>query len=284
MLGQKCADVLYGEIKDRLDTGKRVPKLAVVQVGDDPASSIYIKYKRAACEKLGFGFQLFKFDEKVSTIGLLSVINDINQDDEITGCIVQLPLPEHIDKYRILNCVDPNKDVDCFNFENIGKLYLGTQHAKFIPATAYGIYKFIKINQIETKGKLCVIIGKSSIVGRPLQLLLSDEEDCAATTVLCDKWTNNLFQITKMADILIVCAGKHHLINSSKQIKKGCVVIDVGIHRLSGAPDGKTKIQGDVDYEAVKDSCSFITPVPGGVGPMTVAGLMWNLSKGSFKD
>lgn len=264
---------IYAEISTQV-----TPTLAIVQVGNDPASNIYIKYKKQACEKLGFGFQLLKFNE-TTTPQLIKELDQINTNPNITGCIVQLPLPPHIDKYQVLNHIHPDKDVDCFNFENIGKLYLGIQHAKYIPATAYGIYKYIKHNNIQTKGKICVIIGKSIIVGKPLQLLLSAEDDCAATTILCDKYTQNIDTLTKQADILIVCAGVHHLINTPQNIKQGATIIDVGIHKVT--IDNKTKIQGDVDFNAVKSKCNFITPVPGGVGPMTIAALMHNLAKSS---
>ena len=275
------ADHIYKSMEEKLlcVNKNELPSLAIVQVGNDEASNIYIKYKKKACEKYGFKFFHYKFDKTITTEILVIEINKINNNPEITGCIVQLPLPEHINKFTILNTVDPKKDVDCFHIENIGKLYLGIKDTKFIPATVFGIYQFIKYFKIDTKGKICVIIGKSNIVGKPLQLLLSDEFDLACTTILCDKYTDKLDELTKMADILIVAAGKHHLINNSKNIKKDCVIIDVGIHRIEKIINGnkKTFIQGDVDYENVKHMCSLITPVPGGIGPITVASLMYNL-------
>ena len=278
-------NTIYDEINEKLvnitDKTKK-PHLAVVQVGNDPASTIYIKFKRRACRKLVFGFQLFKYNNDITTDELIKELNQINEDKTITGCIVQLPLPNHINKFIILNTVDPKKDVDCFNSLNVAKLYLGANQAYYIPATPLGIYKYIKFSGIDTKGKCCVILGKSTIVGRPLQLLLSDEEDMACTTILCDKYTINPSQYIKLADILIVAANKHHLINNPNDLKDNVIIIDVGIHRIFR--DGIKYVEGDVDYNAVKHKCKLITPVPGGVGPMTVASLMFNLAKPFFKE
>lgn len=270
-IGHKVADQIYNKIKKIIRDQDQIPHLAVVQVGNDSASNIYIKYKRNACKKLNFDFTLKKFDNTIKTSELVLEIQELNNNPSITGIIIQLPIPLHINKYEILNCVDPEKDVDCFHSENIAKLYFGYDTAKYIPATVYGIYELIKYSQIETKGKTCVIIGKSNIVGKPLQLLLSDENDMACTTILCDKYTQNLKQLTQIADILIVAAGKHHLISDETWIKKDAVVIDVGIHKI------KKKIYGDVNYDKLKSKCSLITPVPSGVGPITVASLMYNL-------
>ena len=287
-IGQVVAEQIYDEIKAKMENTsikKTVkPYLAVVHVGDDQASEVYIKFKKRACEKLGFGFKCFKYPSTIKTEKLVKHIMNINIDPTITGCIVQLPLPDHIDTYKILDCVDPQKDVDCFHTQNTGKLYLGLKHAQFIPATAYGIYYLLKSQNIKTKGKCIVIIGKSNIVGKPLQILLSDEETLAGTTIFCDKYTENVKRYTQMADILVVAAGKHHLIKDPDFIKDGCVVIDVGIHRVKVKVDGKFKfrLQGDVDYEALKDKCLLITPVPGGVGPLTVASLMHNVAKPFF--
>lgn len=268
-MGTALANIMYDEIRERIKNRPR-PTLAIIQVGSDEASNIYIKYKKKACDKLDFGFIQHKFNDSISTDELIFELKKINNDSTVTGIIVQLPLPPHIDTYLILNNVDPYKDVDCFHTHNIGKLYLG--RPVYIPATVMGIYRLLKHHKVETQGKLCVIIGKSNIVGKPLQLLLSDENDMACTTVLCDKYTNNLTDLTRKADILIVAAGVHHLIKSKDDIKEGATVIDVGIHRVD------KKIQGDVNYDALKDKAGLITPVPGGVGPLTVASLMWNLT------
>jgi len=277
-IGNIVADEIYAKIKRQISSQSLDPssvKLAVVQVGNDQASNIYIKFKRRACEKLGFGFSLFKLEDKCTTEEVLKIIDSINTDKNITGCIVQLPVPLHVDKYKILNAVNPLKDVDCFHIDNISRLYFGYESSRFIPATVFGIYYLMKHCNVETKGKTCVIIGKSNIVGKPLQMLLSDELDMACTTIHCDKYTENLFELTRLADIIIIAAGVHHLINSPDVIKENATIIDVGIHRVKVGD--KFRVQGDVNYEALKDKCKLITPVPGGVGPVTVAGLMHNL-------
>lgn len=274
-IGNLCANQIYDYVKSNLISNGKTPHLAVVQVGNDPASSVYIKYKRRACVNMGFEFTHVHLPQEIVTCDLQEKIQSLNDTDAITGIIVQLPLPAHVDKFKILDTVVPHKDVDCFHTDNIGKMTVGSPG--FVPATPMGIIYFLKNQNIETTGKCCVIIGKSSIVGRPLQTLLSNECTFKATTILCDKYTENIFQYTKMADILIVAAGKHHLINSADDIKQNAVVIDVGIHKV--VVDGKTKLQGDVNYKALVDKCSVITPVPGGIGPITVACLMYNLAK-----
>lgn len=280
-IGSEFAKIIYDEIRNKINSNQK-PTLTVVQVGDDQASSVYIKHKRLACEKLDFGFEHHVFDKNITTSKLINKIDTLNKNINVTGIIVQLPLPQHIDKYLILNSVDVKKDVDCLHEINIGKLCLGYDHALFIPATAYGIYRLIKHYHIETKGKCCVIVGKSEIVGKPTQLLMSNEMGASSTTIHCDKNTINISQYIKMADILIVATGKHHLINNPDDIKEGCVVIDVGIHRVN--VNGKNMLQGDVDYHKIKDKCSLITPVPGGIGPITVACLMYNVAKPFMKD
>ena len=282
-IGNIIADQIYSEINQRIRPNSH-PSLCVVQVGDDPASTVYIKYKRLACKKLGFGFIHEKCNTSITTEELYKKITNINNNNEITGCIVQLPLPDHIDKNKILDCVDVDKDVDCFNTLNIGKLYLGIDRARFVPATAFGVVRFIKYYKVDTVGKCIVIIGKSKIVGKPLQLLLSEENNFnggGGTTIFCDKYTENINLFISLADILIVAAGKHHLINDKELIKDGCVVVDVGIHRIKKG--NKFVIEGDVNYDLIKDKCKLITSVPGGVGPMTVASLMWNVAKPFFK-
>lgn len=274
-IGKICSNEIYDFIEKRLLTNAK-PHLVVVQVGNDPASTIYIKHKRAACQKLNFDFSHKHFAIDTQTQTLVAELTKLNHDPAITAIIVQLPLPKHISQLDVLDAVATEKDVDCFNTTNVGVLTIG--RPTFIPATPLGIVYFLKKHHIPTTGKRCVIIGKSSIVGRPLQSLLSDERTFGATTIMCDKYTHNLTELTRMADILIVAAGKHHLINSPDDVKQGAVVIDVGIHRIISA-NGKKSIQGDVNYNAVRDKCSFVTPVPGGVGPLTVACLMYNVAK-----
>lgn len=282
LLGSEVAESIYSEIRSRLKEDVK-PFLVVIQVGDDPASGVYIKYKRLACEKLGFGFELRKFHTEISTEELHHEIMKINDDEKVTGCIVQLPLPAQIDQMKILNSIKPEKDVDCFSYENIGKMYYQIDIMGHVPATAWGIMRMIQHYKIETKGKVCVILGKSVIVGRPLSLMLGDETGPACTVVSCDRYTDPEVRasLTKIADIVIVATGVHHLIKNPDELKQGCVVIDVGIHPV-GQKDGKRVVEGDVDFDKVKKMCSWITPVPGGVGPTTVATLMWNLARPYF--
>lgn len=253
-----------------------IPNLTAILVGDDPASKIYIKQKQKACQDVGINFVLHNLPNTITQSSLITLISNINNDPTVHGCIVQLPLPIHINKDIILSTVSIEKDVDCFHPQNIGNLLIN--RPKFLPATPYGIKLLLEHHNIPTKGKNCVIIGKSMIVGQPLANLMSIESDMAATVTICDKYTENLIEYTKKADILIVAAGKHHLINDINMIKKNVVIIDVGIHRI--LDDTKTKngyrIEGDVNYDLLKEHCSYITPVPGGVGPMTVISLLLN--------
>jgi methylenetetrahydrofolate dehydrogenase (NADP+)/methenyltetrahydrofolate cyclohydrolase len=280
-----CKDVvkkIYSEIDDLPDY-RIQPHLAIVQIGDDPSSTLYIKFKRKACEKLGFKFTLLKYDDDITTEELCKeIIMKCNENIDVTGCIVQLPLPETIDTNRILHIVKPEKDVDGFHYVNFGKMGLGfKQDSFFVPATALGIYKLIKYSGIETKGKMCVVIGKSNIVGKPIAMMLSNETDCSCTVAMCDKYTEpeTFSMLVKSADILIVAAGKYNLINDPDMIKPGAFVVDVGIHKIWSNERQKYLIRGDVDHDKIKDVAAFITPVPGGVGPMTVASLMLNLAR-----
>jgi len=252
-----------------------VPNLTAVLIGDDPASLIYIKQKQKACTEVGINFTLERLPSDIAQSDLISRIHFINNDSSVHGCIIQLPIPNHLDKNIILSQVSINKDVDCFHSENIGNLLLN--RPTFLPATPYGIKLLLEDYNIPTKGKHCVIIGKSLIVGQPLANLMSLESGMAATVTICDRFTENLSDHTKRADILIVAAGKHHLINDINMIKSNVVIIDVGIHRIedSTAKNGY-RLEGDVNYDLLKDHCSFITPVPGGVGPMTVVALLLN--------
>ena len=251
------------------------PNLTAVLIGDDPASQIYIKQKQKACLEVGINFTLEHLSSTISQSDLITKISFINNDPGVHGCIIQLPIPNHLDKNIILSHVSVDKDVDCFHPENIGNMLLN--RPKFLPATPYGIKLLIEHYNIPTKGKHCVIIGKSLIVGQPLANLMSLESGMAATVTICDRYTENLADHTKRADILIVAAGKHHLINDVNMIKPKSVIIDVGIHRIN---DANTKngyrLEGDVNYDLLKEHCSFITPVPGGVGPMTVVALLLN--------
>lgn len=281
--GKLVAEDIYREIQERIKKDLSIkPFLVVVQVGNDPASSVYIKYKRLACARNGFDFRLDQFEANTTTDELVKVVDNLNNDILVTGIIVQLPLPDHINQMTVLNSIKPKKDVDCFSYENIGRMYYGKEVTGHLPATAWGILRMLQFYKIETKGKLCVILGKSPIVGRPLSLLLNDEFGAGCTVVSCDKNTENRKQLTQMADILVVATGVHHLIKNPTEIKQNCVIIDVGIHSIGTSTD-KRIVEGDVDHDMVKNKCEWITPVPGGVGPTTVATLMYNLAKPFFE-
>jgi methylenetetrahydrofolate dehydrogenase (NADP+)/methenyltetrahydrofolate cyclohydrolase len=267
--GKAIAKQIRLEVKDavekRLQEGKRRPGLAVVIVGEDPASKIYVKNKRKACKEVGFLSQGYDFPSNVPEAELLQLIDKLNQDPKIDGILVQLPLPNHIDDSKILESISPDKDVDGFHPYNIGRL--AQRMPVMRPCTPKGIITLLDRSVGNIVGKHAVVIGASNIVGRPLilELLLAK---CTVTN--CHRFTKNLTSHTKQADILISAVGKPHFVQGD-WIKEGAVVIDVGINRL---PNGK--LVGDVDFDAVKEHASFITPVPGGVGPMTIATLMEN--------
>lgn len=239
--------------------------LAVIQVGNDPASSIYVRNKKRACEYIGIRSLSYELAEDISEDSLLALIDDLNNDDTVNGILVQLPLPKHISEQKVLNRISPKKDVDCFHPENVGKLCLGEDG--FLPATPAGVIELLKRYEIDINGKNCVVIGRSNIVGKPMSLLLLREN---GTVTITHSRTKDLKEVTKQADILVVAIGKPLFVDETF-VKEGAVVIDVGIHR-----DENNKICGDVNYERVVDKCSAITPVPGGVGPMTIAMLMKN--------
>jgi len=239
--------------------------LAVIQVGLDPASSIYVRNKKKACEYVGIRSLSYELPEETTEEELLNVIDSLNQDDTVNGILVQLPLPKHISEDKVIKAISPAKDVDCFHPENVGKMMLGEDG--FLPATPAGVIQLLKRSNIEIAGKECVVIGRSNIVGKPMAMLMLREN---ATVTIAHSRTKNLKEVCKRADILIVAVGKPRMIDDS-YVKDGAVVIDVGIHR-----DENNKVFGDVDFEKVADKCSAITPVPGGVGPMTIAMLMQN--------
>jgi len=253
------------------------PHLAVILVGDDPASKVYIRQKEKACLEVGIKFTLFRMTSNVETQDVLNQIDHINTDKQIHGLLVQLPLPKHLDEQLIIDRILAQKDVDGFHPINIGKLLLNSQ--TFKPATPFGIELLLKHYQIPTVGKHCVILGKSLIVGQPLANLLSLEQGMGATVTMCDKNTKNISEIVKMADILIVATGKHHIINNPDWLKQGVTIIDVGIHRIEDAKEKRGyRLEGDVDFHntGIQSKCEYMTPVPGGVGPMTVLGLLQN--------
>lgn len=266
--GKAISTAIKDELKDKVEALKKEGKnatLAVIQVGEDPASSIYVKNKKKACEYIGIGSVSYELPEDTSEEKLLSIVDDLNNNPDITGILVQLPLPKHIDEDKVIKAISPLKDVDGFHVENVGKLCVGEKG--FVSCTPAGVIQLLKRSNVEISGKNCVVIGRSNIVGKPMALLMLREN---ATVTICHSKTTNLKEICKTADILIVAIGKPRFIDAS-YVKDGAVVIDVGIHR-----DENNKMCGDVDFESVKDIASKITPVPGGVGPMTIAMLMSN--------
>lgn len=242
--------------------------LAVIQVGDDPASSVYVRNKKKACEYIGIGSRSYELPESTTQKELLNLIKDLNQDDSVTGILVQLPVPAHIDEKTIINAISPSKDVDGFHPENVGSLTIGQEG--FVSCTPAGIIELLKRSNVKIDGKNCVIVGRSNIVGKPMALLMLREN---ATVTVTHSHTRNLKEICSQADILIVAVGKKEFI-TGEYIKENAVVIDVGIHR-----DENNKLSGDVKYDEAEKKASLITPVPGGVGPMTIAMLMHNCVK-----
>lgn len=241
------------------------PCLAVILVGNDPASGVYVNNKKKACEFIGVKSLSYELPEETTEAELLDLIRKLNEDDSVSGILVQLPLPKHINEDAVLLAISPKKDVDGFHPENVGALCIG--RPGFVSCTPAGIIQLLKRSNVEIAGKECVIIGRSNIVGKPMSLLMLREN---ATVTICHSKTKDLKEVTKRADILIVAIGKPKMI-TAEYVKEGAVVIDVGIHRLEGK-----KLCGDVDFDDVAPHCSKITPVPGGVGPMTIAMLMNN--------
>ena len=246
--------------------------LAVVIVGNNPASQVYVKNKIRACEDVGFYSENIELDENISEKELLQEINKLNKNDRINGILVQLPLPAHINELKIIDSISPEKDVDGFHVSNIGKMVIGDETG-FLSCTPYGIMQLLEEYKIEIAGKDAVIIGRSNIVGKPMALMLIQK---GATVQVCNSNTKDLRKKLNEADIIIVAAGVPKLLKK-EDVKEGAVVIDVGINRVDG------KICGDVDYEEVAEKTSYITPVPGGVGPMTIASLIKNTFK-SYKN
>ncbi len=275
--GKKTASEIKREIADEViklkKEGRRTPHLAAILVGNDGSSQTYVANKVKDCEEVGFRSSLFKYDDTVPEDILLNKIAELNNDDDIDGFIVQLPLPDHINENKVIESIDPSKDADGFHPVNIGKMVIGLPG--FLPATPYGIVELIKRYKIETSGKKCVVIGRSNIVGRPVSILLSQKGMDATVTVVHSR-TNNLENIVKEADIIIAAIGSPGFVKA-EMVKTGAVVIDVGTTRVP-APESKTgwRLAGDVDFEKVAPKSSFITPVPGGVGPMTRVSLLRN--------
>ena len=263
-ISQEIKDELKAEVAALAQQGKTA-SLAVVQVGADPASSVYVRNKKNACAYIGIGSESYELPEETTEEELLALIQELNQKEEVHGILVQLPLPAHIDEEKVILAIDPSKDVDGFHPQSAGALMIGSKG--FLPCTPAGVIQLMKRSGVEMEGKNCVIVGRSNIVGKPMAMLMLREN---ATVTVTHSRTKNLKEVCKQADILIVAIGKPKFINE-EYVKEGAVVIDVGIHRLESK-----KLCGDVDFDAVEPHVSAITPVPGGVGPMTIAMLMDN--------
>ena len=277
--GKKVSEDIKNEIKILVDQlklkNKRPPHLAAILVGSDGASLTYVSSKVKACNQVGFKSSLFRFDDKISEKELLNHIEILNLDKEIDGFIVQLPLPKQIDEEKVLLSINPEKDVDGFHPSNFGRMAL--EMDSFIPATPHGIVELLERYKINTKGKHCVVLGRSQIVGRPISILMSQKiKSGNATVTLAHSQTKNLENLTKTADIIISALGIPEFIKPH-MVKKSSVIIDVGITRVKDSSNKKGyTIKGDVDFDKVSPICSYITPVPGGVGPMTIAMLLKN--------
>ena len=277
--GKQTANDIKTELAVRVDQlilqGKRPPHLAAVLVGNDGASLTYVGSKVRSCERIGYESTLIQLPEETTEAELLQQIDRLNANAAVDGFIVQLPLPKHIDEEKVLMAIDPDKDVDGFHPTNFGKMALDME--SFIPATPYGIMELLRRYQIDIYGKHAVVIGRSHIVGRPMSILLSRKSSPGnATVTLTHSRTKNLADITKEADIVVSALGVPNFLKGN-MVKKGAIIIDVGITRVPDSSDPKGYvITGDVDYERVKEKASFITPVPGGVGPMTIAMLLQN--------
>lgn len=275
MIAQTVKNEIKTEVANLLDSGKRPPHLVAVIVGNDGASLSYVKSKEKQSKEVGFTSSVYKFPENIEESKFLETLDFLNSDTEVDGYIVQLPLPKQIDTKKVIAHIDPSKDVDGFHPANAGRMLLSMP--SYLPATPAGIVTLIKRSGIETIGKNCVVLGRSDIVGTPMSVLMSRKGmDCTVT--LCHSKTQNLKEICKQADILIAAIGKPHFVTED-MVKEGAVVIDVGIHRIKDDSEKGYYVTGDVDFDKVAPHCSYITPVPGGVGPMTIVSLLTNTLK-----
>ncbi|APF19399.1 Bifunctional protein folD [Caldithrix abyssi DSM 13497] len=275
--GKPVADHIYGQVSERLKILKEkgiLPRLTVILVGDDPASKVYVSRKEKTCQKLGMDSETLHLPAATSQAELLQLIEKLNADRSTHGILVQLPLPSHIDEHRVLLKIDPDKDVDCFHPRNVGLLVSGKPYV--LPCTPAGIVEMLKYYQIQTEGKHAVIIGRSNIVGKPMANLLMQKASAAnATVTVVHSRTKNLPEFTRQADILVAAMGRPEFVKAD-MVKEGAVVIDVGINRKDADNEKGYVLVGDVAFDEVLPKAAGITPVPGGVGPMTIAMLMHN--------
>ncbi len=266
--GKEVSARVKAEVKaecDRLKEKGITPGLAVIIVGNDPASRVYVNNKKKACAEVGFVSEEYALPESTTEEQLLELVDELNKKDTIHGILCQLPLPSHLDEKAVINAISPEKDVDAFHPSNVGKIMIGDY--TFLPCTPAGVMEMIHFSGIDVSGKNCVVIGRSNIVGKPMAMLLLHEN---GTVTICHSRTKNLKEICSQADILVAAVGRPNFVTAD-MVKDGAVVLDVGINRLKSG-----KLCGDVDFEAVEKKASYITPVPGGVGPMTIAMLMKN--------
>lgn len=285
--GKQISQDIQQEIAEEVQrikaSGGKIPHLAAVIVGSDAASETYVGSKVKTCEKIGFGSSLVSLPESTTEQQLLDKIKELNNDEKIDGFIVQLPLPKHISERKVIEAIDPKKDVDGFHPVNVGRMTLNLP--SYLPATPYGIVQLLERYKIDTAGKHCVVLGRSNIVGSPMSILMARNSTPGNCTVtICHSRTKDLKEFTLKADILIVAIGKPNFVTAD-MVKDGAVVIDVGIHRIEDASKKSGfRLTGDVNYDEVAPKCSYITPVPGGVGPMTIASLLMNTLKSAKKE
>ena len=277
--GRKASQAIKNELKIEVAQlvveGKKVPHLAAILVGNDGASETYVASKVKTCEEIGFKSTLIRYDNDVSEYKLLEKIEELNHDPDVDGILVQLPLPKHVGDENVINAIDPDKDVDGFHPVSVGRMVQGLP--TYIPATPHGIMLLLEHYKIETKGKHAVVIGRSNIVGRPMSVLLSSNSNPGNCTVtICHSQTKNLKELCLQADIIVAAIGKPDYVTAD-MVKEGTVIVDVGITRVEDkSKKSGFRLKGDVDFENVSSKCSWITPVPGGVGPITIAALMKN--------
>lgn len=280
--GRKVSEIILKkieeEVKQRIAEGKKKPHLAAILVGENPASQTYVAAKVKACDQIGFTSTLLRLPADTSEEALLQAVAQFNEDDDVDGILVQLPLPAHIDEQKVIYAISPDKDVDGFHPVSVGKMVLGLD--TFVSATPQGIIMLLEHYQIDTQGKHCVVIGRSNIVGTPMSILMSrNGQPGNATVTLAHSRTQNLEALCRSADIVIAAIGKPKFVQES-WVKEGAVVIDVGINKISDERRASgSRLVGDVDFDSVKDKASYITPVPGGVGKMTICALMQNTLK-----
>ncbi len=280
--GKLLSETIKGEIAEEVAqikaNGGKIPHLAAVLVGDDAASQVYVRNKVRSCEQVGFESTMIRKDSSITEAELHEIIQELNADDDIDGFIVQLPLPKHINEEKVTLAIDPRKDVDGFHPMNFGRMAQGLP--AYLPATPFGIMQMLDRYNIEVEGKNCVVLGRSNIVGTPISILLSRKASPGnATVILCHSRTKNVEEYTRKADIIVAAIGRANFVTAD-MVKEGAVIIDVGINRVDDTSRKRGyRLAGDVDYENVAPKCQLITPVPGGVGPMTVTSLLMNTLK-----